>query len=198
MSGFESQLKELKSQGFLLLKNALEFEHVIRWREILYGMYENGRYEVHNSVGNVAFEKLLALQPELSRDLIGHDSVAPFLKFILGKQCQLRSLRAHVNPQSYLQEWHMDFYDYWYQQESSKANVPLKGLCMNTTFYNLFDHQPRQKTTFQNAGRLVDVTVSVLETICQTRLAQHGQSPCRAPSIPVGSLLKTLRILLYQ
>ena len=143
MSGFESQLKELKSQGFLLLKNALEFEYVVRWREILYGMYENGQYEVHNSVGNVAFEKLLALQPELSRDLIGHDSVAPFLKFILGKQCQLRSLRAHVNPQSYLQEWHMDFYDYYQQKEKSQGTNPITGLCVNTTFY-LTDNPPER------------------------------------------------------
>ena len=143
MSGFESQLKELKSQGFLLLKNALEFEHVVRWREILYGMYENGQHEVHNSVGNVAFEKLLALQPELSRDLIGHDSVAPFLKFLLGKQCQLRSLRAHVNPQSYLQEWHMDFYDYYQQKEKSQGTNPLTGLCVNTTFY-LTDNPPER------------------------------------------------------
>jgi hypothetical protein len=141
MSCFESQLKELKSQGFLLLKNALEFEHVVRWREILYGMYENGQHEVHNSVGNVAFEKLLALHPELSRDLIGHDSVARFLKFILGKQCQLRSLRAHVNPQSYLQEWHMDFYDYYQQKEKSQGTNPLTGLCVNTTFY-LTDNPP--------------------------------------------------------
>ena len=143
MSGFESQLKELKSQGFLLLKNALEFEHVVRWREILYGMYENGQYEVNNSVGNVAFEKLLALQPELSRDLIGHDSVAPFLKFLLGKQCQLRSLRAHVNPQSYLQEWHMDFYDYYQQKEKSQGTNPITGLCVNTTFY-LTDNPPER------------------------------------------------------
>ena len=61
----------------------------------------------------------------------------------MGKQCQLRSLRAHINPRTYLQEWHMDFYDYWYQQESSKANVPLKGLCMNTTFY-LTDNTPEK------------------------------------------------------
>ena len=81
MSCLESQLKDLESQGFLLVKNALKQEVVIRWREILYSMYEQGKYEIHNSVGNVAFEKLLALQPELSRDLIGHASAAPFLKF---------------------------------------------------------------------------------------------------------------------
>ena len=143
MSCLESQLKNLESQGFLLVKNALKQEVVIRWREILYSMYEQGEYEIHNSVGNVAFEKLLALQPELSRDLIGHASAAPFLKFFLGKQCQLRSLRAHVNPQSYLQEWHMDFYDYYHQKEKSQGTNPLTGLCFNTTFY-LTDNPPER------------------------------------------------------
>ena len=143
MEKLENQLDNLKSQGFLLVKGALETEVVNSWRSILYDMYEHGQYEIHNSVGNVAFEKLLELQPQLSRSLIGHKSAAPFLKFFLGKQCQLRSLRAHVNPKSYLQEWHMDFYDYYQQEEKSQAANPQKGTCINTTFY-LTDNPPER------------------------------------------------------
>ena len=97
---------------FLLIRNALSTSLVSIWQEILYSLYQEERYEIDNSVGNVAFEKLLEIEPKKSRELIGHNSIASYLKSILGKQCQLRSLRAHVNPRSYLQEWHMDFYDY--------------------------------------------------------------------------------------
>ncbi|MBT5830771.1 MAG: hypothetical protein HOH77_11335, partial [Candidatus Latescibacteria bacterium] len=104
---FEANLKDLESNGFLLIKNAIDQDVVEQWKSILYDMYDKEAYEINNSVGNVAFEKLLQLQPELSKDLIGHESVAPYLKAIMGKQCQLRSFRAHVNPREYLQEWHM-------------------------------------------------------------------------------------------
>ena len=126
-----------------VVKKALDKDQVSVWKEKLYSLYINQKYEIKNTVGNVAFEKLLEIEPHLSRELIGHKSVAPYLKYFLGKQCQLRSLRAHINPGTYLQEWHMDFYDYWYQQESSQANVPLKGLCMNTKFY-LTDNTPEK------------------------------------------------------
>jgi hypothetical protein len=59
----------------------------------------------------------------------------------MGKQCQLRSFRAHINPREYLQEWHMDFYDYWDQEEKSEAQKPAIALCMNTTLY-LTDNTP--------------------------------------------------------
>jgi hypothetical protein len=110
---------------------------------VLYDLYDKGAYEIDNCVGNVAFEKLLALRPELSRGLIAHPSVEPYLKAVLGKQCQLRSFRAHLNPREYLQEWHMDFYDYWCQEEKAETSHPVIGLCMNTTFY-LTDNTPEQ------------------------------------------------------
>ncbi len=145
---FSEKLRHLNEQGFLLIKGALGAERVARWQDVLYGMYERSEYEIDNSVGNVAFEKLLALQPELAGQLIGHESVAPYLKAVLGKQCQLRSLRAHVNPRAYLQEWHMDFYDYYYQRQKAEGAQPLVGLCMNTTFY-LTDNPPeRGRLTF--------------------------------------------------
>ena len=67
MEKLENQLDNLKSQGFLLVKGALETEVVNSWRSILYDMYEHGQYEIHNSVGNVAFEKLLELQQILTQ-----------------------------------------------------------------------------------------------------------------------------------
>ena len=140
---FQENLDQLNQNGFLLIVNALDEETVEAWRKILYDLYGKKKYEIDNSVGNVAFEKLLELQPERAQDLIGHESVAPYLKAVLGKQCQLRSLRAHVNPRDYLQEWHMDFYDYWYQEEKAEAGKPVVGICMNTTFY-LTDNKPEQ------------------------------------------------------
>lgn len=140
---FEVNMKELEANGFLVVKNALDSETVEKWRSKLYDLYDKKAYEIHNSVGNVAFDKLLQFEPEMAKALIGHESAAPYLKAILGKQCQLRSLRAHVNPSEYLQEWHMDFYDYWYQEEKAEAQKPAIGLCMNTTFY-LTDNTPEQ------------------------------------------------------
>lgn len=147
-SDFAKDIDHLNQQGFLLIPGALSADTVVQWKEVLYGMYERKEYEIDNSVGNVAFEKLLALQPELAKELIGHSSAAPYLKVVLGKQCQLRSLRAHVNPRAYRQEWHMDFYDYYYQREKAETETPLIGLCMNTTFY-LTDNPPeRGRLTF--------------------------------------------------
>jgi len=147
-SHIAENLAKLKSDGFLLIPQALDKATVNEWKKILYGMYERDEYEIKNGVGNVAFEKLLALQPDLAKALLGHPSVAPYLKTVLGKQCQLRSLRAHVNPSDYTQEWHMDFYDYYYQPEKSEAESPAVSLCMNTTFY-LTDNTPeRGRLTF--------------------------------------------------
>lgn len=145
---FDTNLTHLQRQGFLLIPGALDADTVAGWKQVLYAMHERQEYEISNSVGNVAFEKLLALQPDLTRPLIGHSAVAPYLKAILGKQCQLRSLRAHLNPAAYRQEWHMDFYDYYYQEEKAEAGHPIKALCMNTTFY-LTDNAPqRSRLTF--------------------------------------------------
>jgi len=144
----EERLQQLKRDGFILIRNALAPELVAFWKDTLYGMYERGEYQIRNGVGNVAFEHLLALQPERARELMVHPSTAPFLRAVLGKQCQLRSLRAHVNPGEYTQEWHMDFYDYYYQAEKSGAEQPLLGMCMNATFY-LTDNTPeRGRLTF--------------------------------------------------
>ena len=143
-------LADLERDGFLLVRGALDADTVATWKHKLYDLHRRGLNEIDNSVGNVAFESLLRLEPELSRGLIGHPSVAPYLKAMLGRQCQLRSLRAHINPRAYRQEWHMDFADYHYQERNAGAVRPLRALCMNTTFY-LTDNTPeRGRLTFLN------------------------------------------------
>jgi len=56
------------------------------------------------------FDTLLDRDPETFRPLVAHPSVRPILEALMGPQCQLRSLRGHINPGPYQQEWHMDFY----------------------------------------------------------------------------------------
>ena len=137
----EQNLAQLKRDGFLLIPQALDLAVVEQWKKVLYDLYAQKRYEISNGVGNVAFDKLLQIEPEMAKALIGHPSTSPYLRAILGKQCQLRSLRAHVNPGAYTQEWHMDFYDYYYQAEKAAAKQPAIALCMNATFY-LTDNTP--------------------------------------------------------
>jgi ectoine hydroxylase-related dioxygenase (phytanoyl-CoA dioxygenase family) len=145
---FDQNLAQLKRDGFLLIKNALSPEVVAAWKAVLYDLYDRGEYQIKNGVGNVAFEKLLALQPERAKALMTQPTTAPYMRSVLGKQCQLRSLRAHVNPGEYTQEWHMDFYDYYYQAEKAGSEQPLIGTCMNATFY-LTDNTPeRGRLTF--------------------------------------------------
>lgn len=137
----EQNMAQLKRDGFLLIPQALDLAVVEQWKKVLYDLYTQKRYEISNGVGNVAFDKLLQIEPEMAKALIGHPSTSPYLRAILGKQCQLRSLRAHVNPGAYTQEWHMDFYDYYYQAEKAAAEQPSIALCMNATFY-LTDNTP--------------------------------------------------------
>ena len=144
----QERLDQLGRDGFILIPDALSMERVEQWKTALYALYDRGAYEISNGVGNVAFEKLLALEPELAGELVGHESVAPYLHAIMGKQCQLRSLRAHVNPAAYTQEWHMDFYDYYYQAQKSEARNPSRGLCVNSTFYLTANTPDRARLTF--------------------------------------------------
>jgi hypothetical protein len=143
-----SGIERLERDGFLLVRNALDKNAVWAWRECLYRRFEQKRYDGINSVGNCYIEPLLKEEPGLAKSLVGHPSVAPYLKAFLGKQCQLRSMRAHLNPGPYVQEWHMDFTDYWDQPRLAGGMRPLVGLCMNTTFY-LTDNTPdRGRFTF--------------------------------------------------
>jgi hypothetical protein len=85
-ASFEEQLAQLRRDGFLLIPGALPPDVVAFWKDVLYGMYDRGEYQIRNGVGNVAFEHLLALQPEQARALMAHPSTAPFLRSVLGRQ----------------------------------------------------------------------------------------------------------------
>ena len=147
-AGLEKNLEQLERDGFLLVPGALDREIVQQWRDCLYGRYERKEYDGRNGVGNVYFNELLAQEPELARELIAHPSVAPLLKALLGRQCQLRSMRAHVNPDDYTQEWHMDFRDYWYQDEKAGGKHVNRAFCVNTTFYPTDNTPERGRLSF--------------------------------------------------
>ena len=128
-------LKNLLENGFIHIHNALNISEIEVWIKNLKSLYKSKLHDIDNSVGNVAFEHLLTYYPLETKKLIAHESVSFYLKKTLGRQCQLRSIRAHVNPGKYLQEWHMDFYDYWDQEKQSKSNLYSHCTCINTTFY---------------------------------------------------------------
>jgi len=140
------EINTLDRDGFILVRGALDMETVQAWRECLYRKVQKEEWDGKNAVGNVWFDYLLKQEPNLARSMIGHESVAPYLKAMLGRQCQLRSFRAHVNPDAYTQEWHSDFMAYW--ESDNEARHALQPLCINTTFY-LTDNTPdRGRLTF--------------------------------------------------
>ena len=88
------------------------------------------------------FDTLLDREPETYQPLVGHPSVRPYLEGMMGKQCQLRSFRAHINPGPYLQEWHLDFHGYWQEKrEAKKHRYAVSTVSFNTTFY-FQDNEP--------------------------------------------------------
>ena len=135
----ERDLDKLDKNGYIIVRGALDSESVVAFRDWLYRKVEAKEWDGYNKVGNVSFDHLLEQAPELSKPLVGHPSVAPLLKGMLGRQCQLRSLRCHVNPVSYTQEWHRDFVHYWNCEDEGRH--ALRPLCLNTTFY-LTDNDP--------------------------------------------------------
>src|SRR5437870_647413 len=152
MSDIEEQLDRLEQEGFLHLPAALSAEEVERVRARLNYAREQNWQEGLNPVGNMWFDHLLEQDPETFRPLIAHPSVRPYLEALMGPQCQLRSLRAHINPGPYLQEWHMDFYGYW---EQPRRRLTLQGVGVNTPFYEGIWHVSRPigyQGTFPLAG----------------------------------------------
>lgn len=123
----------LEAQGWVLLPGALAPEETERCRRALDEARANGWEEGLNHVGNMWFDSLLDRMPDIFAPLVGHPSVHPYLEALYGRQCQLRSLRGHINPGPYDQEWHLDFYGYWQQDDS--APYASRGTGINTTFY---------------------------------------------------------------
>ena len=67
----EKNLEFLQKNGFVIVKEALDIDQVSIWKVKLHSLHINQKYEINNTVGNVAFEKLLEIEPHLSRELIG-------------------------------------------------------------------------------------------------------------------------------
>lgn len=127
------KLEHLEEKGYVLISGALSPEETERCRTAINDARTNGWEEGLNAVGNMWFDRLLEQMPGIFEPLVAHCSVRPHLEALLGRQCQLRSFRAHINPGPYLQEWHMDFYGYWHQP--LEARYAVRGTGINTTFY---------------------------------------------------------------
>ena len=140
MADIKDKLAQLQQEGFVLIEGALSPEETEQVRLRINHAREMGWEEGLNAVGNMWFDTLLDREPDTYAPLVGHPSIRPYLEGLMGKQCQLRSLRAHINPGPYLQEWHMDFYGYWqekrYVEEHPFAMAPVG---INTTL--LFSKQ---------------------------------------------------------
>lgn len=132
-AALEQQIEHLEEHGYVLIPGGLTPEETERCRVSLNQARTNGWEEGLNAVGNMWFDHLLDQMPEVFAPLIAHPSVRPLLDALLGPQCQIRSLRAHINPGPYLQEWHMDFYGYWHQPTGPR--YAARGTGINTTFY---------------------------------------------------------------
>ena len=113
MDNLEAKLDRLEEDGFILVENALTPEETEHVRQRINHARAMGWEEGLNAVGNMWFDSLLDREPETYAPLVGHPSIRPILEGMMGRQCQLRSFRAHINPGPYLQEWHLDFYGYW-------------------------------------------------------------------------------------
>jgi hypothetical protein len=126
-------LAVFEEKGWILIPGALTPEETERCRIALNTARANGWEEGLNHVGNMWFDSLLDRMPEVFAPMVGHPSIRPYLEALYGPQCQLRSLRGHINPGPYDQEWHLDFYGYW--QQNDKARYASRGTGINTTFY---------------------------------------------------------------
>ena len=137
-----TQLDVLEQEGFLLIPKALTAAETNHIRQRINYAREMGWEEGLNAVGNMWFDSLLEREPETFASLVAHSSVRMLLEGLMGKQCQLRSLRCHINPGPYLQEWHMDFYGYWAEKRRIKHHrMAVQPTGVNTTFY-MQDNNP--------------------------------------------------------
>ncbi|MBI4530891.1 MAG: phytanoyl-CoA dioxygenase family protein [Candidatus Latescibacteria bacterium] len=157
MKGVEHTLDQLEKDGFVLIEHALSPDETEHIRQRINHAREMGWEEGLNAVGNMWFDTLLDREPENFAPLVGHSSVRPYLEGMMGKQCQLRSLRAHINPGAYLQEWHMDFYGYWQERrEVKKYRLAVPPAGVNTTFYFQDNGPGLGHLTFIKNGHLVE------------------------------------------
>ena len=136
MDNLEAKLDQLEEDGFITIENALTPEETEHVRQRINHAREMGWEEGLNDVGNMWFDSLLDREPETYAPLVGHPSIRPILEGMMGRQCQLRSFRAHINPGPYLQEWHLDFYGYWQEMHDlGHGRLVVQPVGINTTFY---------------------------------------------------------------
>ncbi|MBI3831401.1 MAG: phytanoyl-CoA dioxygenase family protein [Planctomycetes bacterium] len=155
MSAIENALDQLERDGFLLVKGALTPAEVERTRSRINYARQMGWEEGLNAVGNMWFDTLLEREPETFAPLVGHPSIRPHLEGLMGKQCQLRSLRAHINPGPYVQEWHLDFYGYWEEKRAAQRHrLAAAPVGVNTTFYFQDNGPGIARLTFIKGGHL--------------------------------------------
>ena len=142
MPDLTQQLDTLERDGFLLVEGALTPDETDHVRRRIDHAREMGWEEGLNAVGNMWFDTVLDREPETFGPLVAQRGIRPILAGMMGRQCQLRSFRCHINPGAYVQEWHMDFYGYWDEKrraEGPRLATPPVGI--NTTFY-LQDNDP--------------------------------------------------------
>ncbi|MBA2481746.1 MAG: phytanoyl-CoA dioxygenase family protein [Planctomycetes bacterium] len=129
-------LDALERDGFALVRQALSAEETGLIRARIMNAREQGWQDGLNDEGNMWFDGLLEREPETFSQVVGHRSVRPYLEGMLGRQCQLRSLRAHINPGVYRQTWHMDFLGYWHERKANAScRLAVQPVGLNTTFY---------------------------------------------------------------
>ena len=142
MRDMADKLDQLERDGYVLIEGALSPQETELVRQRVDHAREMGWEEGLNAVGNMWFDSLLDREPETFASLVSHPNVRPYLEGMMGKQCQLRSLRAHINPGPYLQEWHMDFYGYWEEKRQvEQYRLAAQPVGVNTTYY-LQDNGP--------------------------------------------------------
>ena len=136
MDDVAARLDEFEAEGFIVIEGAMTPEETENTRQRVNYAREQGWEEGLNAVGNMWFDSLLDREPEHYESFVGHASLRPYLEGMMGPQCQLRSLRAHINPGPYLQEWHMDFYGYWDEKRKAAGyRLTSPPIGVNTTFY---------------------------------------------------------------
>lgn len=163
----DEQLDKLEDKGYIIIPNALSAEEVESCRTSLNTARANGWEEGLNAVGNMWFDSLQERMPEVFNPLVAHASVRPLLQALLGPQCQLRSLRGHINPGPYKQEWHMDFYGFHRQPLTARYSV--KGVGINTTFYFQDNGPGIAHLTFVRGGHRIAAPDSVVHPSGRSR-----------------------------
>ena len=138
----EQTLNHLEEHGFAVVRNALGMKTIGVVQQAIDDARANQWEDGLNAVGNMWFDSLLARMPDVFEPLVGHPSVEPYLRALMGAQCQLRSLRCYVTPGPYTQEWHFDFGGYWEEvRKASRSRLGVAPVGINVSFY-LQDNVP--------------------------------------------------------